>query len=491
MSRMAHTVIIVGAGVAGTSVLVHLVDALTRTGHTGRPWSVHLVDPHPPGWGLAFGDRDPLLLCNSAAEINSVRADRLDDFVVHLRAHGWTGTPKDCVPRARMAEYCHERSTQATARAAAHGIDVHHHRTTAGSVGTGPGPGHPVRLGTGEELAGDAVIISTGVQRPRVPHRFEDFTRHPGYLDSPYPAHRLRDALRPGSRVLVLGMHQSAIDASLLLCREGHRATLASPSGQLPAVRPSLAAAGRELPLPDRIAALDPADPHLADRLLRCAVEALRLLGPRPLRLQTSTAADPVQRLREETALVEAGACAWPDLVVPVMEGAIALGSRLPAHRRRALLAHFAPFTGRYATAMTVVNAHRLLARFDEGALRIAPAYPEAVALHGGTWEVQWPDGRPERFEHVVNATGFELPALHWDRELSALHLSGPQPGGRVLGRLEADLRVRRHPRAQPEHVWLAGVGTHVRIPFSNHLRNVARQARHVAEQVAAGAPAR
>ncbi|MFF4738267.1 FAD/NAD(P)-binding protein [Streptomyces sp. NPDC001262] len=490
---MAHTVIIVGAGVAGTSVLVHLVDALTRTGRTGLPCSVHLVDPHPPGWGLAFGDDDPLLLCNSAAEINSVRADRLDDFVVHLRAHGWTGTPKDCVPRARMAEYCHERSAQATALAAAHGIDVHHHRTTAESVGTGTG--HPVRLGTGEDLAGDAVIISTGVQRPRVPRAFEDFTEHPAYLDSPYPAHRLREALHPGGRVLVPGTRQSAIDASLLLCREGHRVTLTSPSGQLPAVRPSLAAPGRPLPPLDRIAALDPADPHLADRVMRCAVEALRLLGPRPLRLQTSAAADPVQRLREETALVEAGACAWPDLVVPVIEAAIALGGRLPEHRRRALLAHFAPFTGRYATAMTVVNAHRLLARFDAGALRIAPAYPAAVAFHDGAWQVRWPDGRPERFEHVVNATGFELPALHWDQDRSALHLSGPQPGGGVLGRLEADLRVRRHPQAQPERVWLAGVGTHVRIPFSNHLRNVARQARHVAgqvaEQVAAGAPAR
>ncbi|MEU7169277.1 FAD/NAD(P)-binding protein [Streptomyces morookaense] len=486
---MGQNIVIVGAGVAGTSVLVHLVDALTRTGRTGAPCTVHLVDPHPPGWGLAFGDPDPLLLCNSAAEINSVRADRLDDFVVHLRAHGWTGTPKDCVPRARMAEYCHERSAQATARAAAHGIGVRHHRTTAGSVGTGPG--HPVRLGTGEELAGDAVIIGTGVQRPRVPRKFAEFTGHPAYLDSPYPAHRLRGTLRAGSRVLVLGTHQSAVDASLLLCREGHHATLTSPSGQLPAVRPSLAVPGHPLPPLDRIAALDPADPHLADRLLRCAVEALRLLGPRPLRLQTSAATDPVQRLREETALVESGSCAWPDLVVPVIEGAIALGGRLPDHRLRALLAHFAPFTGRYATAMTVVNARRLLAHFDEGRLRVAPAYPEAVAVRDGAWQVQWPDGRRERFGHVVNATGFELPALHWNRDRSALHLSGPQPGGRALGRLEADLRVRRHPQAPPERVWLAGVGTHIRIPFSNHLRNVARQARHVAEQVAAGAPAR
>ncbi|MEU4211869.1 FAD/NAD(P)-binding protein [Streptomyces sp. NPDC026206] len=489
--RDGRDVVIVGAGVAGTSVFVHLIRALSPDGGPPPVRSVRLVDPRPAGWGLAFGDGDPLLLCNSAAEINSLLADDHADFVNHLRKHGRQGGPQDCVPRARVAEYCREHYTQAHAVATALGIDVRQVPATAETVGTRPDGRHRVRLSTGAELDADAVVVCTGVHRPRVPDGFAGLTDHPRYLDSPYPADRLRRELRPRSRVLVLGTRQSAIDAALLLCRDGHRAVMTSPSGRLPSVRTSLGAPVRDFPPVERITRLDPADPFLEEKVLRCAVEAVRLLSRRPLRRQTSVAADPVQRLREETALVDAGACFWPGVVVALIEAVIALGAGLPAPRRQALMEHFAWFTGRYATAMTVVNARKLLVHFATGALRPAHPYPAAVTFGDDAWRVRWPRaaGAPERFDHVVNGTGFHQPVLHWSRDGRTLHLDGPGDGATAVDHLEDDLRVRRRPGAPPERIWVAGVGTHVRIPFSNHLRNVVRQARRVAEEVAGRRP--
>ncbi|MEU3352958.1 FAD/NAD(P)-binding protein [Streptomyces sp. NPDC037389] len=492
----ARDVVIVGAGVAGTSVFLCLVRALGR-GNAGRMRSIRIVDPNPVGRGLAFGDTDPLLLCNSAAEVNSLLADEPADFVAYLRARGLPGEPRDCVPRVRMAEYCRDRFDTARKTAEALGVEVAHVPAAVDSITAGT-----VRLSTGQELRADAVVVCTGVHRPRVPDGFAAFTGHPRYSPAPYPAARLLDPETgppPGAEVLVLGCRQSAIDASLLLCRDGHRVTMTSPSGVLPAVRVSLGAPVREFPSLERVARLDPADPLLEEKVRRAAVEAVRSLDRTPLRRQTSSATDPVARLREETALVEADACAWPGAVMAMMEAVIELGARLPAARRRALLERHGWFIARYATAMTVVNARLLLAHIDSGALRLARAYPRAVAYEAGAWRVEWPapgepdhfgPGRfgPGRFDHVVNATGFDQPRLYWSADGTALHPAEPPRHSGTVDFLAADLRVRRSPGAGPEPVWVVGVGTHVRIPFSNHLRNVVRQARRVAEEVSGAA---
>ncbi|MBH1934518.1 FAD/NAD(P)-binding protein [Streptomyces sp. AV19] len=492
-----RVVVIVGAGVAGTGVLWHLVDALR--GAPGRPvGSIVVADPSPAGWGLAFGDDDPLLMCNSAADANSLLPDRPDDFVEYLRGRGWTGKPDACVPRARMAEYCQDLWTRARDLAGERGVAVRHVRAAVRAIRPGVRP--VVELGTGERITADDVVVATGVHRPRVPDGFAEFTAHPRYLDSPYPAARLRAELGTGRRVLVLGSRQSAVDAALLLSRDGHRTTMASPSGTLPSVRISLHAPARAFPPLERLARLDPADPLLAERMTRCVVEAVRLLGNTPLRRQTSRAADPVRRLAEETALAEAGTCQWPGVAMAAMEAFTAFADGLPLERRKALMARFDWFTGRYVTALAAVNARRLLGHLESGAVELAPAYPRSVSFRDGLWRVEWPGSAPsvpsapstpstpstpESFDYVVNATGFHPPELWWADGGAELRLA--PHGSATVGHLAPDLRVRRAPGTAPERIRVAGVGTHPRIPFSNHLRTVARQTRAVARQVAEG----
>ncbi|MGW0468239.1 FAD/NAD(P)-binding protein [Streptomyces sp. NPDC003027] len=488
----------IGSGTVGTSVFLHLIDPAAYPGgtpHAGlfadRLRSVSLVDPNTVGWGLAFGDGDPLLMCNSAVNLNSVLAHHPADFLDHLRQHGWQGRPYDCVPRSWMAAYCHQRYIRARQSATTLGIAVQHLRATARTIAA-QDDGYRIRLDSGQEIPATHVVICPGVHQPRTPDGFAPYRHHPAYLDSPYPTSRLRRRLSRPARVLVLGTHQSAIDAALLLCRDGHHTTLTSPSGQLPAVRTALKAPTRPHPPLRRIARLDPADPHLEDKLTRHVVEAIRLIDPRPLRHQTSAATDPVQRLREEIALAETGACLWAEICTPLIEAVIALAPALPPARHRALMARFAWFNSRYATATTLTNARRLLTHFTSGALHLADSYPAAIAFTDAGWRVRHPGAAPEHFDHVVNATGFHPPHLAWDRDDNTWYLdpSPAPPGAAPVDSLEADLRLRSQPGAPPERIWVAGVATHMRIPFANHLRNAVHQASHVADQIRASPPA-
>ncbi|MFF3314626.1 FAD/NAD(P)-binding protein [Streptomyces sp. NPDC003035] len=496
--RQGHDVVVIGCGTVGTSVFLHLVDPAAyphRTLHTGLPAdrlrSVSLVDPNPVGWGLAFGDRDPLLMCNSAVDLNSLLAHHPEDFLDHLRQHGWQGRPDDCVPRSWMAAYCHQRYTRARQSATTLGIRVQHLRATAHAVAARR-DGYRIHLDNGQEIPATHVVICPGVHQPRTPDGFAPYRHHPAYLDSPYPTIRLRRHLTRPARLLVLGTHQSAIDAALLLCRDGHHTTLTSPSGRLPAVRTALTSATRPHPPLQRITLLDPADPHLADKLTRHVIEAIRLIDPRPLRHQISAATDPVQRLREEIALAEGGACLWAEICTPLIEAVIALAAALPPAGHSALMTRFAWFISRYATATTLVNARRLLTHFTSGALRLADSYPTATAFTNDGWRIQWSSSAPEHFDHVVNATGFHPPHLTRDPDNDTWHLdpSSAPPGTVRVDSLEADLRLRSQPGAPPERIWVAGVATHIRIPFANHLRNAVGQAGHVADQIRSSPPA-
>lgn len=493
-AREGRDVVVIGCGTVGTSVFLHLVAPDAKSHHTtgSAPHSdglrsVCLVDPHPVGWGLAFGDDDPLLMCNSAVNLNSILAERPTDFLDHLREHGWKGHPQDCVPRSWMAAYCHLRYTRASQDAINRGIQVHHVRAAAHTI-TKQHHTYRIHLDTGAEITASDVVICPGVHRPRTPDGFAPHQHHPRYLDSPYPSARLRRLPAP-ARVLVLGTHQSAIDAALMLCRAGHHTTLTSPSGRLPAVRTSLKAPTRPHPPLQRLTQLDPTDPHLEEKITRHVVEAIRLIERRPLRQQVSTSLDPAQRLREEITLAETGACLWADICVPVIEAIITLASALPPARRNALIARFTWFTNRYATATTLVNARGLLSHFTSGALQVAASYPTAATFTDGLWHIQRPGAGTEYFDHIVNATGFHPPQLSWGPHNDTLHLDhapAPPPDAHPIDHLEADLRLRRRPTAPPERIWLAGVGTHIRIPFANHLRNAVHQAQQVAEQVRA-----
>ncbi|SKA02210.1 FAD-NAD(P)-binding [Marinactinospora thermotolerans DSM 45154] len=469
---------IVGAGVAGISAFVQLV----REAGAGLS-SVTLIDPNAPGTGPVFGDPDPDLLCNTSAGICSLLPEAPSDFVGFCAEHARPVGDADLVPRSWIGEYARVLFRDHSAPARARGVGVAHEPGRVHRV-TRTGGGYRLRLGDGRERTFSHVIVAVGLGGPVVPDGFAALTSHPRWTPSPYPSARLRRRVGDApSRVLVVGGGLSAVDAALLLCRDGHHVTLASRSGLLPAVRARILPSPRPLPSLEGIVGLEPDDPLLHHKVGRAVVEAVRVVSPLPLRRQLSRSTDPVRRLREETALAEAGLCHWQDVLLSVFHAASAWSEGLPLPDREAALAPVRPVIWRYVTSLALPNARKLLAHIDAGKLTLDTYDPARVRAHDGGFEVASRDGRVRVHDHVVAAAGFHMPALHHDAD--GVHLVDPPPSAVPLTAIDGDLRL--HLDGRPERIWVIGPASHVRRSFVNFLTSVAVQARAVARQIGEG----
>jgi hypothetical protein len=278
------------------------------------------------------------------------------------------------------------------------------------------------------------------------------------------------------------------VDAAIVLCHEGHRVTLASRSGVLPAVRNRFLAPPVELPSPNRLAELAPDDPLLSQKLNRIVVEAVRAITPTPLRQQVSFATDPIQRLREEVELVAAGRCGWQDITFAMMSQLNVWAAGLPDAVQASLLASHRRVGWRYLTSLALRNAERLLRYADAGQLRVAAYDPASVTAHGSGFEVETRRYGRERFDYAVNAAGFRVPQLYVDDR--SLYLRDQPPTATVLDHLDRTLRVRLTPDAPPEDIWLVGQTTYMRSIFPNFLPTAVTQAAEVARQLSGSAVA-
>ncbi|MEU7581660.1 FAD/NAD(P)-binding protein [Streptomyces sp. NPDC041068] len=476
---MHGDLLIIGAGATGVSAFVNAV-------RTARHRSIRIVDPRDVGRGMAFGESHPDLLTNSSCEANSLVPDEPYDFVDYLRGRGLSCAPHDVVPRGLLGEYVAQRFEEYSALAVARGIQVERTRARARCVGKGTG-GYRVELSDGTAVRASDVVVAAGLEKPRVPELMRAHQDDPAFLPSPFPADRLSRRVPPGSRVLVLGSRQSAVDAALLLCGDGSRVTMASPSGQLPAVRTATPLLPASVTAAKGIASLDPSDPRLASKLTRIIVESVRQRDARPLREQITGATDPVHRLRAEIALAESGACAWQDVAVGVSAELAAWLPTLPPPARSSVLRAFHTVGRRYATALILPNARKLLGHIDRGALCLARDYPVRVRRCGPVWSVQWPDGDSSTVDRVVSACGYEPPALWHDPTDDSIHLEHAPLHALPVDRLAADLRIRTSEEAPPENIWVVGAATHVRVLFFATLLYIAaHQAKDVALQLGA-----
>ncbi|ATL26070.1 FAD/NAD(P)-binding protein [Streptomyces formicae] len=476
---MHGDLLIIGAGATGVSVFVNAV-------RTARHRSIRIVDPRDVGRGIAFGEYHPDLLTNSSCEANSLVPDEPYDFVDYLCDRGLSRAPHDVVERRLLGEYVAHRFEEYSVLAAARGVRVERIRARARSIGKRTG-GYRVALSDGTEVRASDVVVAAGLEKPRIPELMRAHQDDPTFLASPFPADRLARRVPPGSRVLVLGSRQSAVDAALLLCGDGSRVTMASPSGQLPAVRTATPLLPASVTASQGIASLDSADPRLVRKLTRIMVESVRQCDARPLREQMTGATDPVQRLRAETALAESGACAWQDVAVGVSAELAAWIPTLPPPARAKVLKAFHTVGRRYATALILPNARKLLGHIDRGALRLARDYPVRVRRRGPVWSVEWPDGDVSTVDRVVSACGYEPPVLWHDTTDDSIHLEHAPRHALPVDRLGADLRIRTSAQAPPENIWVVGAATHVRVLFFATLLYIAaHQAKDVALQLGA-----
>ena len=465
-ARGRRRLAIVGGGASGVAAFVAAV-------RYGVAASIDLIDPVGIGGGVAFSARDDALLCNTSVETMSVLDDEQDDFLAYLHSIDVAATRDSFAPRAYVSRYLTARYRQFAARARAAGIEHRFVQAAAIRVEGAKAGGYRVLLDDGAVRDATDVLLCVGHGAPHVPAEVEPHLGAPLLFESLYPEQDVLAALRPCSRVLVLGSRLSAVDSALLLCEAGHTVEMASPSGRLPAVR---TATPRACPVEvdaRALASVDVNAPGFAWRLLRIIARSARAVGSRPLREQVVRVREPIERMRREADLARRGVTDWQQILVGYMDAAeTRLRHEALASQRRAL-AECSRVAGRYLFACPLQNADKLLRYARERRLTVRAGTP-ARLRPGARWRVFWGDGKQDDFDAIVCATGFRKAPLAGSATAVTFGAAAPGDAPLCVG---SDLRVWFEGAAHPERIWTLGLASQPGAPIVNAVYQAVRQA--------------
>ncbi|MFF7654124.1 FAD/NAD(P)-binding protein [Streptomyces sp. NPDC007983] len=276
-SPSPHAVVIVGAGPRATGLVERIAANAPELHTAAAPFTLHLVDPHPPGGGRVWRpDQSPLLWMNSMAEDVTMFTDEsverdgpvrpgpsLAEWADRVRRGALPAGELAALPPEAVAEatsltgrsfatrrlqsaylrWVYERSVAALPP----GVTVQEHRCRAVRV-TGPRDGRQqVWLeGRATPLLADAVVFALGhldaepdpEQRALSAFAAEHQLVH---LPPEFTADSELNRLRPGEPVIVRGFGLAFVDLMVLLT-EGRGGRYDHGPGGRPVYRPS----GRE-----------------------------------------------------------------------------------------------------------------------------------------------------------------------------------------------------------------------------------------------------
>jgi uncharacterized NAD(P)/FAD-binding protein YdhS/quercetin dioxygenase-like cupin family protein len=359
--REGRNVVVVGGGMSGVAVAIHLL------ARGDRALRIYLVERGPwIGRGIAYGVDGAAFRLNVPASKMSLDPRRPDDFMA------WAGAgPDDFLPRAKFGEYVVTRFAEALRTSPAKLRLV---RGEAVAVDEGS-----VRLSDGIELPAETVVLASGIEPRVAPSSLPADSRILDAWDECALA-----ALPRTGRVLLLGAGLSALDVVALLHTRGFEGsvTILSRRGLLP--RPHLSPLREAVPLAAEL--VDAAPPHLRG-LLRWGRATVRAHEARGLPWQLA-----IDALRPHVTRL--------------------YGALPPAHRARFVrsvrpywdvLRHRAPLD-----ALARVDSLRQEGRLEILAGRIARCEVRPDSLEVELVPVNGP-ARRERYDRIVRCIG---PAL-------------------------------------------------------------------------------
>ncbi len=443
----ATTVAVVGGGASGTLATAHLAEAAARA---GTAVEILLIDPQPPGAGVAYGTTDPRHRLNVPAKAMSAWPDDPGHFVRWLRRHVACDFPEaGFAPRLHYAQYLAGVLDAAVNRAPAVTIrPVEHRVTDLRPIGRRL----RVSLDDGTHRAADAVVLATGYGSPSDAWAPAELRRAPQFVADPWRA--APPALTRGDEIVLVGAGLTAVDMAQTWGREGVRVHVVSRHGQLP-----LAHAGE--PQPPISPRVEPV-PTTLRAARRLVFDAVRAAGGDWRRV--------VDGLRPVTA---------------------ELWQALPEHERAAFLDGPVRRWDRVRHRLDPAVAAWLEQRRADGSLQVHAAGVAAAERGGRTVRVTLTDGTVIDAVAVLNCTGADIdPRRSADPlPMNLLDHGLAQPGPFDLGyATEPDGRLRSSDGSRPA-VWTIGPLRRGALWESTAIPEIRSQAAALADRVVAALP--
>lgn len=489
-SREPRNLAIVGGGAAGVAVFIAAVRR-----HTAD--RIFMIEPGPVGPGTAFCHSDRELICNTSTAIMSVVPGKPLDFLDYLSAQGYTASAESFVPRRLFGDYLADRFRRYSRLAHRKGIDVTHlpyrfktlqvirHRRYRLLFCA------PV---TAAPLTVSDVVFCTGSGSPRIPQALLAHLKHPHFVSCPYDEKEMHSQVPAASDVLVIGTKLSAIDAALLLCRQGHRVTMLSPSGRLPAVRARFIEAKGALVDADRLLDVlaqwdgrveSPYRGPLQMRYLKYFARELDANTRRRWRTQISLAQRFDERLKEEIAIARNGDAAWEDWVVNFVNTANSVFLNHPERLRGGFHPGFRQVLFEYLAAIALPNAEKLAHYVDRQLLTVEKGVLHRIAgasAGAASWHIDWGKGS-RRFDAVVNAAGFNAPRYAINGAGGLEIVTDGSGTGKAIP-ASPDLSARLPGLTPEDSIWLMGAALQGRLLTSSAIFIIASLAEEIAARM-------
>ncbi|OTA20031.1 hypothetical protein Xbed_01746 [Xenorhabdus beddingii] len=467
---------IVGGGAAGVATFIAAVQHRVAQ-------AIYILEPKYIGPGIAFSNLDSDILCNTSVDTMSVVEDNPLDFLDYLHKIGHIVTPESFVPRQWVGDYLNERFLEFSAIAYKVGIRVFHIPHLVRRLKINSHRRYTLWHGnvfTPQHLEVTDVIFCTGAGASRMPKLLQPHLTHPTFIPCPYPEASMLAKIPPQSRVLVIGSKLSAIDAAIVLCREGHQVTMASPSGDIPAVRSrfirSLGTVFKHENMRSIMAhkenqSTSSFPDSLKHRYLKYFYRALKKHTKISWREQFSNANSYRERLREEIAIAEQGKSQWQDIIVNFIDVINAVHLTDKIYFGGSFHPNAEKILRRYIGAVALPNAKKLLQYIDNGSLIIQQGEILNVATEEGetgTWLVNL--GQDDQsFDAVVAAVGYHRPNFVIDKNRS-LEIDVYGHRSEYAVSISPEMAASHPYLQEKESIWFVGIPAHRRLWVPNAL---------------------